>query len=271
MTSTHQDRIAITDLVNRHGHLVDAGDLDELDALFTPDVVYDVTALGFGSLRGTAALREAALALGTANPVGHHVTNIVITDLDENSARVRSKGIGITTDGKADSVVYDDTVVRHSDGWKISHRRVIARREPLSGRTTGPVEILERWRRAVVKQSTKDLADLYAVDAVHEFPFTRPEFPSRLTGRGEILAWTTTIWNSTPLRYARYRTLALHHTGDPGTIVVEQEAVGTHPATGDFVLPNLIVLTTRHGWITHLRDYVDIEAAGAALGSAVIE
>jgi hypothetical protein len=57
-----QDRIHITDLINLHGHLLDAGDLDRAGELFTPDVVYDVTDFGFGSVHGTAALREYLLA-----------------------------------------------------------------------------------------------------------------------------------------------------------------------------------------------------------------
>ena len=129
MALSAQDRIDITDLINLHGHLTDAGELDRAGELFTPEVVYDMG--DRGSLHGTAALREAALALGAANPVGHHVTNIVITGIDDHSARVQSKGIGIKADGTAGSVVYHDTVTRRADGWKISHRKVIARRAAL--------------------------------------------------------------------------------------------------------------------------------------------
>src|SRR3954467_2623924 len=113
MTLTDQDRIDINNLINLHGHRTDAGELDLAGELFTPDVTYDVTDFGFGVLVGTAALREAALALGDANPVGHHVTNIVITRIDDRSARVQSKGIGIRADATAGSVTYDDIVTRH--------------------------------------------------------------------------------------------------------------------------------------------------------------
>ncbi|MGV4980847.1 nuclear transport factor 2 family protein [Streptomyces sp. NRAIS4] len=34
-----EDRLAITELISMHGHLVDDGQLDRLDELFTPDVV----------------------------------------------------------------------------------------------------------------------------------------------------------------------------------------------------------------------------------------
>ena len=78
-------------------------------------------------------MREAALALGDANPVGHHVTNIVITAVDDRSARVQSKGIGIQASGMAGSVVYDDIVTRQPGGWKISYRKVTARRAAARG------------------------------------------------------------------------------------------------------------------------------------------
>ncbi|HUN36178.1 MAG TPA: nuclear transport factor 2 family protein [Trebonia sp.] len=131
MALAEQDRIHITDLINRHGHLLDAGDLDRAGELFTPDVVYDVSDFGFGLVHGTTALREYLLKLGDANPIGHHVTNIVITQIDEHSARVQSKGIGVRADGTARSVVYEDIVTRHPDGWKISQRTVTLRRRAL--------------------------------------------------------------------------------------------------------------------------------------------
>jgi ketosteroid isomerase-like protein len=269
MTLTEQDRIDIHDLINRHGHLTDAGELDQAGELFTPDVTYDVGDLGFGSLHGTAALREAALALGDANPVGHHVTNVVITRIDDRSARVLSKGIGIKADGTAGSVTYDDIVTRLPDGWKIHYRKVTARRAALGGRPDGPREALRRWRQAAIDQSADDMRRVYAVDAVHEFPFTRPGLPSRLEGREEIVNWVAAGWQANLLKYERYRTLAIHDTSDPETIVVEQEAVGTSASTGEFALPNLVVLTVHKGQIVRLRDYVNILAAAAAMGHDV--
>ncbi|MFD9542423.1 nuclear transport factor 2 family protein [Streptomyces sp. NPDC060022] len=73
-----EDRLAIAELVSLHGHLVDDGSLERLDELFTADVVYDLTDFGQGRLVGVVAFRQAALDLGAANPVAHHVTNIVI-------------------------------------------------------------------------------------------------------------------------------------------------------------------------------------------------
>ncbi len=128
-----EDRLAVTELIALHGHLVDEGELDRTHEVFTPDVVYDVSDLGHGRLIGLAALREAALALGAANPVAHHVTNVVIEETDGERLRVRSKGLGIMADGTCGSVTYLDTVVRADKGWRICHRKVTPRRVPLGG------------------------------------------------------------------------------------------------------------------------------------------
>jgi hypothetical protein len=133
MAFTVDDRLAVHELVALHGHLMDAGALDGLHELFTADVVYDLSAFGFGELNGLAEIREAALALGERNPVGHHVTNVVVTLLDDDRCRVMSKGFGVQADGSTGSVVYDDLVRRTDEGWRICRRTVSPRRAPLGG------------------------------------------------------------------------------------------------------------------------------------------
>jgi hypothetical protein len=128
---TTQDRFAITDVINLHGHLTDNGDFSHLSTLFAEDVVYDVSALGGGRLVGLSALREAALALGAANPVAHHVTNIVLQEAPGETVRALSKGFGVMTDGSMGSVTYEDTLTKGDDGWRITHRVVRPRRVPL--------------------------------------------------------------------------------------------------------------------------------------------
>jgi hypothetical protein len=128
-----EDRLAITELIARHGHLVDEGELDRSEEVFTPDVVYDLSDFGQGQVTGLTALREAALALGAANPLAHHVTNVVIEPVADGRVLARSKGLGIMADGSCGSVTYVDTVVRVDAGWRICHRKVGARRVPLNG------------------------------------------------------------------------------------------------------------------------------------------
>ncbi|WP_333741620.1 nuclear transport factor 2 family protein [Streptomyces sp. IBSBF 2806] len=133
MTLALEDRLAVMELLALHGHLVDDGALDRLAEVFTADVEYDLTDFGRGTLTGVAALRDAALAPGAANPVAHHVTGIVLEPLDEGRVRARSKGLGVTTDGTCGSVTYEDTVVRVGVAWRVARRKVSARRTPLGG------------------------------------------------------------------------------------------------------------------------------------------
>ncbi|WP_250001768.1 nuclear transport factor 2 family protein [Actinoplanes sp. M2I2] len=131
MPISMDDRITITDLINSHGHLTDCGDFNGLATLFTEDVVYDVSALGGGELVGIAAVREAGPALGDANPVAHHVTNIVLRETTGGAVEALSKGFGVMADGSTGSVTYEDTVELTAAGWRITHRIVRARRTPL--------------------------------------------------------------------------------------------------------------------------------------------
>ncbi|MBK3577162.1 nuclear transport factor 2 family protein [Streptomyces sp. MBT65] len=132
MTLPLEDRLAITELIALHGHLVDEGELDRATEVFTPDVEYDLTDFGRGTLTGLRQLVDASVALGAANPVAHHVTNVVIEEPAEGQVRVRSKGLGIRTDGSCGSVTYVDTVVRIGTGWRIARRKVSVRRTPLT-------------------------------------------------------------------------------------------------------------------------------------------
>lgn len=131
MAMTTDDRIAIADLINSHGHLTDRGDFDGLATLFMDDVVYDVSALGGGKLVGLSAIREAGMALADANPVAHHVTNIVLRETADGIVQALSKGLGVMADGSTGSVTYEDTVERTAAGWRIAHRIVRPRRVPL--------------------------------------------------------------------------------------------------------------------------------------------
>jgi SnoaL-like protein len=128
VTLAPDDRAEITELLARHGHLFDDGEFDRLDLLFTASVRYDVTAFGGGVLQGIEAIRAATLALGDRNPVGHHVTNVVLTEQPDGSVRACSKTIGIYSDGAAGSVTYEDEIVRTGDGWRIDARTVAPRR-----------------------------------------------------------------------------------------------------------------------------------------------
>lgn len=126
---TAEDRLAIQDVIALHGHVADDRDWDRLDELFTDDVVLDLEDFGYGTLHGLAALRDLSLASqdDQGQPLGHHVTNIIITGRDGETAKARSKALAVMPDGRSGTAVYEDTLRQGRHGWRISHRKVAAR------------------------------------------------------------------------------------------------------------------------------------------------
>src|ERR1700733_11878111 len=128
-----EDRQAIGETLSLHGHLFDGGHLGRLGEIFTPDVVYDMSALGVGTFEGIEAIRSAALRLGPGNPVAHHVTNVVISGGEDGTVTALSKGLVLRADGTLASVTHLDTLRRHDGGWRISRRVISPQRTPLGG------------------------------------------------------------------------------------------------------------------------------------------
>ena len=133
------DRWAIGEILSLHGHLFDGGQLDRLEEIFAPEVVYDLTDLGMGALEGIEAIRRGSIQLGDRNPIAHHVTNIVISNEAHNEVTVISKGLVIRSDGTLGSVNHLDTLIRLGGQWRISRRVITAQRGPMNrGRLNDP-------------------------------------------------------------------------------------------------------------------------------------
>jgi SnoaL-like protein len=127
MTLTTADRLEIHELVALHGHLADSRRSAELALLLTDDAVYDVADFGLGQVVGLPAVIELFAAAPGDQPIGHHVTNVMVTPAEPDVAHVRSKGLSVMADGRAGTVDYEDTVVRTPAGWRISRRTVVRR------------------------------------------------------------------------------------------------------------------------------------------------
>lgn len=123
--------LGIHEVVARHGHLVDEGEFERLREVFVPDVEYDLSALGGGTLVGIEEIVDAARRLADRNPLAHLVTNVVVEALDGHHATVRSKGLAVMSDGSVGAVTYVDTLVCVEEGWRIQRRVVLPRRRPL--------------------------------------------------------------------------------------------------------------------------------------------
>jgi ketosteroid isomerase-like protein len=117
-------------------------------------------------------------------------------------------------------------------------------------------EIVTGYHAAMLHKSADELADLYAEDALHEFPFGGlPAYK----GREEIRAGYRAAWGAMAAEVQEVRRTALHLTADPEVVVVEQDvfvAVKDRPIR----VPGLLVLRIRDGRIVHTRDYMDTSA-----------
>lgn len=127
-----------------------------------------------------------------------------------------------------------------------------------SSSTPGPRGVLERYYCAMLHLSADELADLYAVDAVHEFPFLAPGRPERYHGREEVRKGYQAAWDATSVRLEEIHEVAVHETTDPEVIVGEWAATGKVATTGHpFAASGLLVIRVRDGLIVHVRDYMD--------------
>jgi 3-phenylpropionate/cinnamic acid dioxygenase small subunit len=61
-------------------------------------------------------------------PIGHHVSNVVIDERPDGTMSVRSKGLSVMAAGTAGTCTYDDVVVKTDAGWRIARRRVLPAR-----------------------------------------------------------------------------------------------------------------------------------------------
>jgi ketosteroid isomerase-like protein len=120
--------------------------------------------------------------------------------------------------------------------------------EPVS-----PKSVLKRLIQGIAEQRWPELHELYAADAVVEYPFALPA-PIRLAGRGAIQRYFAGVARM-GLRL-RARNLMIHETADAEVVVVEYDYDGLLATTGrEFQLANIQVTRVRDGLIVSSRDY----------------
>jgi ketosteroid isomerase-like protein len=119
------DILAINNLINSYGHIVDERQWSRMEELFTPDAVFDMTSFGPEVIHGLEALRTCFREVD-GHPLAHHATNILI-DADGDEVRVLSKGVSLRH-GEMGSTVYRDVLRKTPEGWRIAHRIATKRR-----------------------------------------------------------------------------------------------------------------------------------------------
>jgi uncharacterized protein len=128
-------------------------------------------------------------------------------------------------------------------------------------------ELLARYHQAMYDANADDLADLYALDAVHEFPLLFPGMPARLVGREQIRETYSAAWAAVDASVEEIRNVVIHFTADPEVIVVEQEVAGAVSTTGLRIDAfGVLVMRARDGLLVNVRDYLDALTLNLALG-----
>jgi len=122
------DRLAIHELLGLYGHLIDQRRFGELELVFTEDAVFDATDFGRPVTTSLEELRAHWSSDSAMHPLAHHATNVVVTQDEDGTVRVLSKGIGVGERGRVGSVTYHDVVRNTDQGWRLSYRRAELRR-----------------------------------------------------------------------------------------------------------------------------------------------
>jgi SnoaL-like domain len=123
------DELEIIRVLNTYAYLVDDGEWDRLDDVFTKDAEQDGTAIGIGVWSGLDAISTGFQ--GRNHPIAHHMTNIVVS-ADGDEARARTKFLTVPAPDSVRTGEYVDNLRRTPAGWRI-YRRAITRRAAREG------------------------------------------------------------------------------------------------------------------------------------------
>jgi len=130
-----------------------------------------------------------------------------------------------------------------------------------------PADVLARRSHLTLNGDVEGLADLFAPDAVWEWPFVGPVgTPARLEGREAILEHSRRVVAS-PLRVEEYEVTELYQTQDPEVVIAELRGTATVTTTGRSLTATAIqVLRIRDGQIVLVRDFSDPRVGEEMLG-----
>jgi ketosteroid isomerase-like protein len=119
--------------------------------------------------------------------------------------------------------------------------------------SASPREVFERLINGISHRRWQALHELYAQDALVEYPFALP-VPARLDGREAIRRYFAAVARM-PLEL-QARNITVHQTGDPELIVAEWDYDGLVTTTDrSFRISNIQVSRIRNSQIVASRDY----------------
>jgi ketosteroid isomerase-like protein len=117
-----------------------------------------------------------------------------------------------------------------------------------------PRDVVDRLIQGISQGRWPELHELYAEDAVVDYPFALPSGPARLAGRARIQRYFAGVARL-PLEFKAHH-VVLHETKDPEIVIAEYDYDGLVTTTGrSFQVSNIQVSRVRDGLIVASRDY----------------
>jgi uncharacterized protein len=108
--------------------------------------------------------------------------------------------------------------------------------------------------------------DLWVDDAVNEFPFAPPSYPTRLEGKAAIREYMSGFPKA--IDVLGVREMKIHRTVDENVIVMESQIEGRVVANGNpYNMRYICVIEFRDGKIARYVDYWNPLEMASALGS----
>lgn len=114
--------------------------------------------------------------------------------------------------------------------------------------------LMQQYQTLLLEHRFDEWIDLWADDAICEFPFAAPDRPKTLEGRETILAYMRAY----PSRFSveGVDELRVHQGLDPNVVVVEMRIKGRAVETGKpYNQQFVIVAEARDGKLAHYREY----------------
>jgi ketosteroid isomerase-like protein len=132
---------------------------------------------------------------------------------------------------------------------------------------TTPRDAYRRMQQDWLSHPAALTGDYLADDVIIEMPFAPSGRQNRFESKRTFLEFANPQRATLPVRFDQCRTIAIHDTTDPDTIIVEYELTATstgsdHQATAAFIG----VLKVQYGKVTRSREYQDTMAILHALG-----
>ncbi|WP_394937987.1 nuclear transport factor 2 family protein [Psychromicrobium sp. YIM B11713] len=133
-----------------------------------------------------------------------------------------------------------------------------------------PQELYRGSLKLLLEKDISAWVDLWAEDAVMEFPFAPPGWPTRLNGKAAVADYMRDYPDQIDL--ADFPEVRIHQSTDPETIIVEQRAVGRLvESDAPYDMRYIAVVTVRNEQIVQYRDYwnpLNIMTTGVDLSGA---